>query len=169
MTPLKNDKAAILAKIQGLSLGGGTAGHVGTAWAYYFLSPEWNNVMPSAANQAAAYGTEKLKKIAILMTDGEYNRPRDSKGLADSDDLAGAAVNGQTSAQQAVQLCTKMKEDGIEVYTVGFDLGDNQTAINTLASCASGTDHAYVATDGTALKAAFRDIAIKLTELHLLR
>ena len=168
MTPLKNDKAAILAKIQGLTLGGGTAGHVGTAWAYYFLSPEWNGVMPSAANHAQPYGTEKLKKIAILMTDGEYNRPRDSKGLADNDDLAGSAVNGQTSAQQAVQICTKMKEDGIEVYTVGFDL-DNQTAIDTLAACASGTEHAYVAATGAQLKAAFRDIAIKLTELHLLR
>ncbi len=168
MTPLKNDKTAILAKIQNLTLGGGTAGHVGTAWAYYFLSPEWNGVMPSAANHAAAYGTEKLKKIAILMTDGEYNRPRDSKGLDDNDNLAGAAVNGQTSSQQAVQICTKMKEDGIEVYTVGFEL-PNQLAIDTLASCASGSDHAYVATNGTALKAAFRDIAIKLTELHLLR
>ena len=169
MTPLKNDKAAILAKIQGLTLGGATAGHVGTAWAYYFLSPEWNGVMPSAANHAQPYGTEKLKKIAILMTDGEYNRPRDSKGLADNDDLAGSSVNGQTSAQQAVELCTNMKADGIEVYTVGFDLGGNQIAIDTLANCASGTDHAYVAVDGAALKAAFRDIAIKLTELHLLR
>ena len=168
VAPLKNDKAAILAKITGLSLGGGTAGHVGTAWAYYFLSPEWNGVMPSSANYAAPYGTEKLKKIAILMTDGEYNRPRDSKGLADSDSFAGSPVNGQNSAQQAVEICSKMKEDGIEVYTVGFDL-DNQTAIDTLASCASGTDHAYVAANGTQLKAAFRDIAIKLTELHLLR
>lgn len=30
-----------------------------------------------------------------------------------------------------------MKLSGIEVYTVGFDLGDNQTAIGTLQSCAA--------------------------------
>ena len=168
MAPLKNDKTAIIAKIHNLTLGGGTAGHLGTAWAYYFLSPEWNNVMPSAANHAAPYGTEKLKKIAILMTDGEYNKRYDSKGLETSDGFAGSSVNPKTSSQQAVALCEQMKGDGIEVYTVGFEL-PNQLAIDTLASCASGADHAYVATNGSALKAAFRDIAIKLTELHLLR
>jgi Flp pilus assembly protein TadG len=169
MAPLKNDKTAILSKIENLTIGGGTAGHLGTAWAYYFLSPEWNNVMPSSANHAAAYGTDKLKKIAILMTDGEYNYQYDSKGYSTGLSIAGNSANGLTSAQQAVQICSKMKEDGIEVYTVGFDLGGNQTAINTLASCASGSDHAYIADNGSALKSAFRDIAIKLTELHLLR
>lgn len=169
MTPLKNDKTAILAKIQNLTLGGGTAGHLGTAWAYYFLSPEWNGVMPSSANHAQPYGTEKLKKIAILMTDGEYNYQYDSQGYSTGLSIAGSSVNGKTSAQQAVELCTNMKADGIEVYTVGFELGGNQTAINTLANCASGADHAYIADNGAALKAAFRDIAIKLTELHLLR
>ncbi len=169
MAPLTNDKTAILAKITGLGTGGGTAGHLGTAWAYYFLSPEWNSVLPTA-NQAAAYGTDKLKKIAILMTDGEYNYQYDSKGISTSADEAGNSVNGgKTSAQQAVLLCESMKTDGIEVYTVGFDLGGNQTAIDTLASCASGADHAYIASNGAQLKAAFRDIAIKLTELHLLR
>ncbi len=168
MAPLSNTKTSIVSKIQGLTTGGGTAGHLGTAWAYYFLSPEWNSVLPTA-NQAAAYGTEKLKKIAILMTDGEYNYQYDNKGYSTTLSVAGSSANGLTSAQQAVQICNKMKEDGIEVYTVGFDLGDNATAISTLASCASGTDHAYVAENGTQLKAAFRDIAIKLTELHLLR
>ena len=167
MVPLTNTKTAIVAKINGLATGGGTAGHLGTAWAYYFLSPEWNSVVP-AASQAAAYGTEKLKKIAILMTDGEYNSEHDNKGYPTSLDIAGSSANGQTSAQQAVALCEKMKEDGIEVYTVGFDL-PNQAAADTLSACASGEDHAYLATNGTQLKAAFRDIAIKLTELHLLR
>ncbi len=168
MAPLSNSKTAILAKINGLTTGGGTAGHLGTAWAYYMLSPEWNAVLP-AANQTLPYGTEKLKKIAILMTDGEYNFQYDAKGYATSLNVAGNSANGQTSAEQAVEICGKMKEDGIEVYTVGFDLGDNATAISTLADCASGTDHAYITENGTQLKAAFRDIAIKLTELHLLR
>ncbi len=168
MLPLTNTKTTLLNKINGLTLGGGTAGHLGTAWAYYFLSPEWNSVLP-AASQALPYGTEKLKKIAILMTDGEYNFQYDAKGYATSLNVAGNSANGLTSAQQAVEICGKMKDDGIEVYTVGFDLGDNDTAIQTLASCASGTDHAYIAENGTQLKAAFRDIAIKLTELHLLR
>ena len=59
-------------------------------------------------------------KIAILMTDGEYNTQYDVNGInTDRTPGAGAAANG-TSATQAKALCTGMKAKGIEVYTVGF-------------------------------------------------
>lgn len=164
--PLTDNKNTVLSRINGLSTGGGTAGHIGTAWAYYLLSPEWNNVFPSA-NQPAAFGSEKLKKIAILMTDGEYNYVYDSKGLNTGLLGAGGSVNGKTSAQQAVEICKNMKDDNIEIYTVGFDLGGNQTAINTLAACATTPDNAYLAEDSASLQTVFRDIAVKLTDLHL--
>lgn len=83
------------------------------------------------------------------------------------DSGAGSSANGKTSAQQAVEICTRMKNDGIEVYTVGFDLGGNTTAINTLSACASNSSHAYLADSGEQLKQAFRDIAIKLTDLYV--
>jgi len=164
--PLTLDKDAVISRIDALQTGGGTAGHVGTAWAYYLLSPTWNSVIPSLS-QPAAFGTESLKKIAILMTDGEYNLERDSKGIVVGDKGSEASVNGKTSAQQAVEICAKMKSDNIEVYTVGFDLGGNRTAINTLNSCATDAAHAYLADSGEQLKAAFRDIAVKLTELYV--
>jgi len=164
--PLTLDKDTVIARINGLATGGGTAGHVGTAWAYYMLSPSWGNIVGSAA-RPADFGTEGLKKIAILMTDGEYNLERDSQGVTVGDDGAGSSANGKTSAQQAVEICTRMKNDGIEVYTVGFDLGGNSTAINTLSSCASNAAHAYLADNGEQLKQAFRDIAIKLTDLYV--
>ena len=50
---------------------------------------------------------------------------------------------------------------------VGFDLGGNTTAINTLRSCASDAAHAYLADSGEQLKQAFRDIGIKLTDLYV--
>jgi len=166
MIPLTLDKAALQAAIANLSTQGSTAGHVGTAWTYYALSPKWNSVWPGTS-QASAFNTKGLKKIAVLMTDGEYNITYDSKGLIVGDQYAGASVNGASSADQAVAVCTAMKRDGIDVYTVGFDLGGNQTAINTLKSCASDASMAYNTATGEQLKQAFRDIAIKLTELHL--
>lgn len=165
MMPLSLDKAAVLAKIDGLTTGSGTAGHLGTAWSYYFLSPKWNAVLP-AASQAAAYKTAKLKKIAILMTDGEYNQEYDPNGVDAGDKHGGSSANGVTSAAQAIALCAEMKKNGIEVFTVGFDL-PNQAAINTVNGCASDPNKAYTVATGEQLKAAFRDIAIRTTELHL--
>lgn len=165
MMPLSLDKAAILAKIAGLTTGSGTAGHLGTAWSYYFLSPKWNAVLP-AASQASAYKTAKLKKIAILMTDGEYNQEYDNKGVDVGDKHGGTSANDATSAAQAVALCADMKKNGIEVFTVGFDL-PNAAAIDTVNRCASDATKAYTVATGEQLRAAFRDIAIRTTELHL--
>lgn len=164
--PLTDNKGLLSARINALSTGGGTAGHVGTAWAYYMLSPVWNSVIPEVS-RPAPYDSARLRKIAILMTDGEYNFTYDEEGIATGEDGAGGSANGRSSASQAVEICTRMKGDGIEVFTVGFDLGDNDTAIDTLHACASDNSHSYLAQNAEALKAAFRDIAIRLTDLHL--
>ena len=46
--PLTSDVDALKAKINGLSASGGTAGHLGTAWAWYTLSPNWASLWPTA-------------------------------------------------------------------------------------------------------------------------
>lgn len=166
VSPLSLDKTGIKKKIDALMTGGGTAGHLGTAWAYYMLSPKWNAVLP-LASQASAYDTPKLKKIAVLMTDGEYNLEYDANGIDTSDKVAGSSANGVNSAAQAIAICTEMKKNGIDVYTVGFDLGGNVTAINTMNKCASDASKSYTVATGEQLRAAFRDIAIRTTELHL--
>lgn len=165
ISPLSLDKAGILAKIAALSTATGTAGHLGTIWSYYMLSPQWNAVLP-LASQASPYGTKGLKKIAVLMTDGEYNQEYDANGIDTSDSNGGASVNGATSAQQAVAMCAEMKKSGIDVYTVGFDL-PNTAAATTLAKCASDVTMSYTVATGEQLRAAFRDIAIRTTQLHL--
>ncbi len=164
--PLTSDKTALLSKINGLSVGYYTAGHLGTAWAWYMLAPNWSSLWASSSTPAA-YNTKDVKKIAVLMTDGEYNVQYDSNGaLVDQDSTkCSKAVNGCSTAQALAQ-CTAMKAKGIEVYTVGFQL-NNQTAINTLKSCATDADHFYNSTTGDALKAAFRDIALKISTLYL--
>lgn len=166
MLPLTSDKSELISRINGLQMGGATAGHLGTAWAWYTLSPEWNAVWSDSP--AADYNSEETSKIAILMTDGEYNTQYDAKGIKTGSPGAGAAVNGGSNTQ-AKALCDGMKEKGITVYTVGFDLGGNATAIETLQYCATDPDKFYNAEDGDQLKQAFRDIALKLSDLYLAR
>ncbi len=107
--PLSSDKTALLAKINGLSAAGGTAGQLGTAWAWYTLSPNWASLWSTST--PAAYGTANLQKIAILMTDGEYNTQYSSAGISvnqNSYPTCSSAANG-CSTTQARSLCTAMK------------------------------------------------------------
>jgi hypothetical protein len=80
VVPLTSTKQTLLDKIAGLTASGGTAGHLGTAWAWYMLSPNWATLWPSST--PVAYGTTSVQKIAILMTDGEYNTQYDSNGIS---------------------------------------------------------------------------------------
>jgi hypothetical protein len=166
--PLSSDKSNLLDHIEDLVLAGSTAGHLGTAWAWYTLSPSWNSVWNQASSHAVAYGTPDTQKIAILMTDGEYNTQFDAAGIRTGSPGAGAAANGSSNVQ-AKALCESMKQKGITVYTVGFALGGNATAIETLKSCASDPGKFYDVEDGDQLKQAFRDIALRLSALYLSR
>jgi Flp pilus assembly protein TadG len=165
LMPLTNDKTALMNKIKNLTAAGVTAGHLGTAWAWYTLSPNWNTLWP-ATNQAAAYGTGGLKKYAILMTDGEYNTAYDTNGVKVGSKGAGTAANG-TSTDQARALCTAMKTQGIIVYTVGFDVGETGTAVDTLKQCATDPTKYYNADNNEQLKLAYQDIALKLSSLYI--
>jgi Flp pilus assembly protein TadG len=161
---LSSDKTLLLDRISKLTVGVGSAGHVGTAWAYYMLSPNWSAVLP-VTSTPAAYGAAKTNKVIVLMTDGAFNFTHDSNGIATAE--TGGNANGVSSADQAIAVCSDMKRNGIQVYTVGFDIRADQTAINTLMACASDTSKFYDATDGSKLKAAFRDIALHVSALHL--
>ena len=153
IVPLTPNKTELNANINALPASGATAGHLGTAWAYYLLSPNWNGVWPSTENNAASFGAEKTLKVAILMTDGEYNTWY-------------SGSNGNSN-EQAESICDNMKGSGLTVYTIGFQLTD-PNAINTLEHCATDVEtHHYLAGDGDELKLAFREIAMKLSQLRL--
>ena len=138
--PLSNDRTMLKRRIDKLETGGSTAGHLGTAWAWYLLSPKWNYLLPTLGKRGGALrdlttlstkGAPKLRKIAVLMTDGDYNinycKGVEAKNSDQSPDINCNSENGKSLAQ-AISLCTAMKnplEDNvtkIEVFTVGFQV-----------------------------------------------
>ena len=162
--PLTNDIPALKARIDALSAYGGTAGTLGTAFSWYTLSPNFSSVWPASSTPKAynlittmgATGKPKLRKVAVLMTDGVYNSYRGWKDQ-DKTDMSNAAKT----------MCTNMKNQGIEIYTVGFNLnalpaGDKTIAINTLQNCGTDVGHFYDSLNSTALIAAFDDIGSKV-------
>jgi Flp pilus assembly protein TadG len=154
-------------KIDALSPGGGTAGHIGTAWGWYLLSPKWTGVWGSAAGQPYS---NKVKKVVILLTDGMFNTAYGNGGAA-----LDYATTGQdplvpgSSPYQALKLCENIKnaaagDSAVTIYTIGFATPPEAEA--TLKAC-SGASNFYPADSSSALLSAFRDIAKKLTNLRV--
>lgn len=146
--PLTSNKTNLKSRIDSFRASGATAGHIGTAWAWNLISPEWQTVWPMAS-RPVAYGTPKTLKAMVLMTDGIFNT---------------AYINGKASTQ-ALDLCENMKEKGVVVYTIGFKAPSGAAA--TLKSCASSQDHYFNAEDGEDLRRAFISIAGELNTLRL--
>jgi Flp pilus assembly protein TadG len=177
ITPLTSSKDNLKAAVDELTDGGSTAGHLGLAWAWYMLAPNFAYLWPDAENKPAAYTTPNLMKVLILMTDGEFNTVY-CNGVISKDSTSGSggaadhincnAPNG-SGWTQATKQCDAIKAAGIELYTVGFDIADNQTLQELMASCATSAAHAHLASDGAALKAAFQEIAQNISALRLSR
>lgn len=176
IVPLTTNTEYLNGRIAALNAAGSTAGHIGLAWGWYALSPNWADLFPGAS-QGAAYNAPETIKIAVLMTDGAFNTGYCNGVISDdSDSGAGSAserincdaTNGEPFAQ-ARQLCTAMKNRGIIVYTVGFGLGGDATAEDFLEDCATSSEHAYLTGSGNELIAAFNAIAASITQLRITR
>ena len=160
VTPMTTNKASLVSAVNGFVAGGSTAGHLGTSWAYYLLSPNWSSIWP-AASTPAPYKDGKTLKFAILETDGIYNTVKDI-------DLGDYSSTASDSQARAVATCTAMKASGIVIYSVGFiKVGDDPSAANTLIACASNPANFYKVQDGAQLDAAFQNIAQDISRLRL--
>ncbi len=163
----KSQQNNLKSLIDGYTAMGSTAGHIGTAWGWYLLSPNWAGVLP-ADSQPEPYGKKDVQKVMVIMTDGEFNTSY--IGGADPANpwmaLSTGAQQITESYQQFDSLCANIKNEKITVYTVGFDL-NVPDALAHLASCASAPENFYDVKTGAQLKDAFKDIANKLGNLRV--
>lgn len=168
IVPLTNDAQMLRSSINSYVASGGTAGHIGTAWAWYMLSDKWGYLWP-AQSQPEQPNPDELIKATILMTDGEYNE--EYYNGVDDDYTSTQAPNG-SSKTQAERLCDAMKDpngdgqnndDGsIVVYTVGFGLNPNSSTAQRLKSCATDATKYFFPYNGDELRAAFAEIGRQL-------
>ncbi|MGZ3376606.1 MAG: hypothetical protein ACXU8S_08405 [Phenylobacterium sp.] len=178
--PLTSNKTTLHNEIATLTAAGSTAGHIGVAWGWYMISPNWAPLFPSAS-QAVAYGTPHTIKAMVLMTDGAFNTTycngviagptsAANNGAGNSTDMSACASPNGDSFTQAQNLCNAMKAapNNIVIYTVAFlHGGADPQAQAILANCATDAKHAYVPTDGTSLQVAFQSIAADLNKLRI--
>ena len=189
IVPMTYDRTKVETGITNMSAGGNTVIPEGLAWGWRTLSPgapftkvEAGPTIPAA--EISDYSS-KWKKVLVLMTDGENNVSGGLNSLNGSSYSAyGYAsvspvsknrfgVSNPDNAESALddamlELCTNVKNAGIEVYTVAFRVNSSKILKN-LKACASDLDHYSYAADGQQLSEVFSTIgeSVKATMIHL--
>jgi len=161
--------------INGMVATGNTNVPMGLMWGWHTISPN----APFADGQA--YGTDKLRKIVILMTDGDntndiYDNPNNSVysglGYIWETRLGSSTGVSSTAAQRTTamnsrftELCTNMRAKNIEIYVIGVEVASSTSSL--LSTCATDASHYFNVTDASQLTATFQTIAGQIANLHL--
>lgn len=147
---LTNNRTTLENYVNSLTAGGGTAGHLGIAWSWYLIAPEWKDLFSQDA-EPMPYDEPDAIKAVILMTDGEFNRQIfDDQGSSDD---------------QAKELCDNLKDKDVVVYTVALQAPNGGKEI--LEYCATGPEFYFDAQNGEQLTDAYRAIATSLSDLRI--
>jgi hypothetical protein len=171
---MTNVKATVQNGISLLEARGNTHVSEGAAWGWRMLSPRWRGLWGGTMDANALpldYDTDLMIKAVVIMTDGENtigNNVDGAYGYLSDGNL------GTTNGSDAVtalntrlsDVCTAMKQKGIIVYTVVFDLNSTMAG-NLLRDCASQPDYYFNTPDGAALRQAFRTIGDSLANLRI--
>jgi Flp pilus assembly protein TadG len=174
--PLTSDKDALIDAVDDLQIGGSTAGHMGAAWGYYTLSSDFGDIFP-AESKPAAFGRPKLYKFAVFMTDGDFNSSfckgvlsqTSTSGSGSTADQINCNSENGNSFTQVQEYCSAMKDAGVKVYTVGFEVGSSTTLRNALTNCATSSQYAYFASGSAELVSVFNQIGRDINEVRLVK
>lgn len=152
--PLTSDKSAAITNVQSMWASGETYVPGGLAWGWRVLSKS------QPFEEAQPTNLKKVRKMLVLMSDGANTLsptyPRhDGYDVTKADELT-------------LELCENIKNDGIEVFTVAFDIYEN-SVLEKMKTCASDLGKFFETTSGEQLKTAFKKIGqstrvISLTE-----
>jgi hypothetical protein len=144
VVPLTSNTTTLNTAIDAFTTDGTTAGHIGTAWSWYLLSPNWASLWPSQSKPGPYDNT--TSKVAILMSDFDFNVYYQT-GVGD--------MNAQAAA-----LCANMKAAGVTVYTIGFQVDSTKPySVSLFNNCASDPSKAILASTGADLISSFQTIA----------
>lgn len=153
---LTTDHDAVDGVINSLKASNETYIPTGLIWGLRSLSPQ---APFTDAEDYADFVTEGGRKALMLMSDGANTVSPNNSGWHNK-------RNRTQANQYTLDVCTEAKNEGVEVYTIAFDLDDAATK-NMLKQCASGPNYYYDASNATELKSAFDSIGRDLADLAI--
>lgn len=184
ITPLTKSRATVEAAIQAMDAWhrGGTFSNIGLSWGWRTISPKWKGLWSGvAAAQPYNYEEPLMDKVVILLTDGEnnfYDHP--NVGTNGSDYTAylrlqqqgiGAGIDTQSEGTAAIntqtaQTCTAMKAQGIIIYTITFQVGNNAIR-DVYKNCATSPAYYFDSPNTADLTNVFKAIGDSLSNLRI--
>jgi len=153
---------------------------IGAMWGWHVLSanPPFKDGSDCCPTCAVPCSQLKVKKIAVIMTDGEntYNTTTSSNTSAyDGYGYIWQGRLGITSGSTSVRtkaiddrlaaLCANMKRDGITIYTVRVEVSTGSSTL--LETCASEKEMFYDVQNASQLNAVFNTIAGSIQNLRI--
>ncbi len=168
--PLTDNETVLKSKIDVMQLSDGTGTDHGMAWARANLSSDWTNRFPGGKAGLPAEGSNEVKKIIVLMTDGGVTgqhmvKTQHMTGTLPYYTRSTTRVKGADGWAAFSTVCTQAKLEGTEVYTIGY-LMNNATHVDRLRACASSPARHFDSTSGE-LDNIFENIAATITPLRL--
>jgi Flp pilus assembly protein TadG len=157
LVQLTNQQANLLASIASFVAAENTYVPAGLSVGWHVLSPGIPFTEATPAN-----ADPKPRRAMVLMTDGDNTVSLTSSGPLHNGSSRAAADT------LTKQLCANIKADGVEVYTVAFEIKDAATK-DMIRACASNPANYFDASDPTKLLSAFENIAMALSNLRLSR
>ncbi len=155
---MTSQQGPLVSTIESMHPSGTTYIPGGLVWGWRMISDQ----LPFADGtpKGEKYNDKPVSKVVVLMTDGENTISPTYPGHDGWDTgLSDTLTN---------TLCTNMKDDGITIYTVAFEV-TGKTAKGVLQNCASSTSKFFDAQDAGALAASFTSIGKELSQLRLSR
>lgn len=155
---LTANETAVTNRTRSLEGGGETYIPSGLTWGWAMLASE----QMFGVEPMPSFGAKGGRKALVLMTDGTNTLRRQSP-------TSPLMVSSNRSVGDSItaDLCTNIKNDGIEIFTVAFDVDDVATE-QLLRTCASdAVNNFFPASNNAGLRKAFRDISNKLRSVKL--
>ena len=166
---LTGNKALVTTAIRGLVAGGNTHIPTGLIWGWNVLDPAEPYIARTWQELAQVGG----RKYLLLMTDG-VNATSPRLPLGDylengNTALSAAWRDGSKSDQLTREICQNIKNAGIEIFTVAFNVPEGEQIETILMGCASEPkDERYFKAENTQeLLLAFKKIVESLSILKI--
>ncbi|MEC9368142.1 MAG: TadE/TadG family type IV pilus assembly protein [Pseudomonadota bacterium] len=172
VTPLTSVRGTVESGINAMNAAGSTVIPAGLAWGWRVISPT------PPYTQGVAYNDTNVIKAIVLLTDGtndvggglsNHNRSYyNAYGFAQSGHLG--ATNGSQATtvlnNKTSTLCTNIKDEGVRLYTITFQLADGPIK-DLMRDCATSVAMYFDSPSNEQLTTIFTEIAKDLSNLRI--